>query len=203
MPNSAPEIDFWYSIGSTYSYLTVMRLPAVAERESVAIRWRPFNVRAIMVEQRNIPFRGKPEKSAYMWRDISRRAAMHGLTPQLPAPYPLDNLAFVNQVALVGMDEGWGIEFTRAAFRNWFEKGRMPDHDETLADSLRSAGQEPRDVIERASTPEIVQRLDAETRFAQDAGIFGSPSFVTGGEVFWGDDTLEDAVTWARTGRLG
>ena len=58
-------------------------------------------------------------------------------------------------------------------------------------------------MIERASTPEIVQRLDAETRFAQDAGIFGSPSFVTGGEVFWGDDTLEDAVTWARTGRLG
>ena len=72
-------IDFWYFIGSTYSYLTVMRLAEVADATGAAFRWRPFNVRDIMVEQNNRPFVGKPVKSAYMWRDIERRAALYGL----------------------------------------------------------------------------------------------------------------------------
>jgi 2-hydroxychromene-2-carboxylate isomerase len=80
-------IDFWVSIGSTYSYLSVMRLHAVAGESGVAFRWRPFSVRAIMIEQKNIPFVGKPVKLAYMWRDIERRARARGLEPRLPAPW--------------------------------------------------------------------------------------------------------------------
>ena len=79
-------IDFWVSIGSTYSYLTVMRLSAVEQETGVKFRWRPFSVRAIMIEQKNIPFVGKPVKLAYMWRDIERRARARGLGPRLPAP---------------------------------------------------------------------------------------------------------------------
>ena len=82
-------IDFWFSIGSTYSYLTVMRLPGVARATGHSFRWRPFNVRHVMVSQNNIPFKDKPEKTAYMWRDIQRRAAGYGLRPTVPAPYPL------------------------------------------------------------------------------------------------------------------
>ena len=43
-------IDFWFSIGSTYSYLSVMRLPQVVGETGVSFHWRPFNVRAIMRE---------------------------------------------------------------------------------------------------------------------------------------------------------
>ena len=68
------SIDFWYSIGSTYSYLSVMRLADVARATGVAFRWRPFNVRHVMTLQNNIPFRDKPVKTAYMWHDIERRA---------------------------------------------------------------------------------------------------------------------------------
>jgi 2-hydroxychromene-2-carboxylate isomerase len=74
-------IDFWYSIGSTYSYLTVMRLPDAAKASDVEFRWRPFDVRHVMVEQNNIPFKDKPVKTAYMWRDIERRAEAYSLTP--------------------------------------------------------------------------------------------------------------------------
>lgn len=56
------NIDFWYSIGSTYSYLTVMRLPKLEQEYGVNIRWRPFNVRDVMVEQNNVPFSNKPIK---------------------------------------------------------------------------------------------------------------------------------------------
>ena len=59
-----PLIDFWISIGSRYSYLSVMRLNSVQEASGVSFRWRPFSVRAIMIEQKNVPFAGKPVKMA-------------------------------------------------------------------------------------------------------------------------------------------
>jgi hypothetical protein len=54
-------IEFWFSIGSNYSYLSVMRLSKVTKEVKIEFRWRPFNVRRVMVEQNNIPFKDKPE----------------------------------------------------------------------------------------------------------------------------------------------
>ncbi len=54
MSQSSP-IQFWFSIGSTYTYLTVSRLHEVAASRGVTFDWRPFSVRAIMKEQNNIP----------------------------------------------------------------------------------------------------------------------------------------------------
>ena len=137
------RIDFWYSIGSTYSYLSVMRLADVAARTGAGFRWRPFNVRSVMIEQNNIPFKDKPVKSAYMWRDIARRAQLYGLQPQLPAPYPLAGLELANRVALLGMREGWGEAYTVATYRRWFEAGQPAGEAPNLAESLAEAGQDP------------------------------------------------------------
>jgi 2-hydroxychromene-2-carboxylate isomerase len=60
------DIDFWFSIGSTYTYLSLMRLPSVQQQLGVCFRWRPFNVRAIMREMDNIPFANEPVKAAYL-----------------------------------------------------------------------------------------------------------------------------------------
>ena len=73
------EIDFFFFYGSTYTYLTVMRIERAAAEAGVEIRWRPFNVREIMLEQDNIPFRDKPVKMRYMWRDVERRARGYGI----------------------------------------------------------------------------------------------------------------------------
>jgi 2-hydroxychromene-2-carboxylate isomerase len=72
---SAP-IDFWFSIGSTYTYLSVMRVGDIERQNGITFRWRPFDVRAIMTEMDNIPFTNKPIKARYMWRDIERRATL-------------------------------------------------------------------------------------------------------------------------------
>ncbi|WP_353472275.1 DsbA family protein [Salipiger sp. H15] len=194
-------IDFWYSIGSTYSYLTVMRLPAVAEAEGLEFRWRPFNVRHVMLSQNNVPFRDKPVKTAYMWRDIARRAERYGRSPILPAPYPLAGLVFANEIAHLGMTEGWGIDYTRATYRRWFEKGEPAGEEPNLSESLREIGQDPERVIERAGSEEIVHALASATADAMTLGIFGSPTFAVGREIFWGDDRLDDAIAWARRKR--
>ena len=60
------ELDFFFYIGSTYTYLSINRVEPIAAREGIALRWRPFNARAIMIEQNNRPFIGKPVKLKYM-----------------------------------------------------------------------------------------------------------------------------------------
>lgn len=197
-----PTIDVWVSIGSTYSYLTVMRLPDVARATGIAFRWRPFNVRHVMVTQNNIPFKDKPEKTAYMWRDIQRRADGYGLTPTLPAPYPLPGLVLANQVAILGAEEGWAEAYIRATYRRWIEQGQPAGEDPNLSASLTEIGQNPARVLAEAQSARITLALADATETAMKLGIFGSPTFSVGGELFWGDDRLDDAVRWARHGTL-
>ena len=191
------KIEFWYSIGSTYSYLTVMRLPEVERALGVEIRWRPFNVRRVMIEQNNIPFKDKPVKTAYMWRDIERRAGRYGLSPQIPAPYPIPGLVLANQIAALGVEEGWVSDYTRATYRRWFERGEPAGEEPNLFGSLEEIGCDPNRVLATAQSERIIDALAQATEEAMGLGVFGSPTFVVDGEVFWGDDRLEDALLWA------
>ncbi len=190
-------MDFWVSVGSTYSYLSVMRIDAAAEAAGVAVRWRVFNVRTIMVAQDNIPFRDKPVKQAYMWRDIARRAARHGLPVRVPAPYPLPQLELANRVGILGLAEGWGEAYLRETWRRWMVDGQPAGESPNLDGTLAALGLVPRDVVAAAESRAVGEALEDATDAAMALGIFGSPSFVVGAEVFWGDDRLEDALDWA------
>ncbi len=196
------RIDFWFTMGSTYTYLSAMRLPDVARAAGVSFRWRPFHLAVLLKETNHIPFADKPAKSAHMWRDIERRAAMHGIPARLPAPYPLANTERANLVAIVGMREGWGVDYVRAAYRRWFQQGEENGSDANLAASLSEVGQEPARVLTLAAGEAARTELAAETDAARAAGLFGAPSFTVGGELFWGDDRLEDALDWLREGRV-
>lgn len=192
-----PAIDFWYSIGSTYSYLSVMRLRDIERHSGVEFQWRPFNVRHVMIEQNNIPFKDKPVKTAYMWRDIERRSQIYGLEPRIPAPYPLPGLVLANQIAVLGTEEGWVEDYTRATYRRWFEVGQPAGEEPNISESLIEIGQDPTRVLETAQSERITSALAESTAEAMKLGVFGSPAFVVSGEVFWGDDRLEDAIRWA------
>ncbi|GGB08668.1 2-hydroxychromene-2-carboxylate isomerase [Allosediminivita pacifica] len=197
------HIDFWYAIGSTYSYLTIMRLPDLAAAEGLDIIWRPFDVRHVMTHQNNIPFKDKPVKAAYMWRDIERRAEGYGLPhAHLPAPYPLKHFALANRLAVLGMRQGWGVAYTRAAYRLWFLAGHPPGEEPNNTEALEAAGVDPLKAVAEAESAKIGKALQVETDLAMDLGVFGAPSFVVDGEVFWGDDRLEDAISWLHNGRV-
>ena len=192
-------IDFWVSVRSAYSYLAVSRLKSVEAAHGVAFRWRPFSVRAIMIEQDAIPFAETPVKLAYMWRDIERRARGYGLAPRLPAPYPLKEFDLANKIAVLAESEGWCADYVRAAYRRWFELGQEPGVEPGLGDG--SARARPRSGPHRRLGPDGADRGSGYKRDTEEAralGVFGSPTFVVDGEVFWGDDRLEDAVRWLK-----
>jgi 2-hydroxychromene-2-carboxylate isomerase len=198
----AREIDFWFTMGSTYTYLTVMRLGALEKSTGLSFRWRPFHLRVILDEMKHVPFADKPAKSAYMWRDIERRATMYGIPLRVPAPYPSPNSLFANVVASLGMREKWGADFVRAAYRRWFQLGQETGGEPNVPESLRDIGQSPERVLAAARGEDAHAALMAETQVAKELGLFGSPTFVVGRELFWGDDRLEDAIAWAKHGRL-
>jgi 2-hydroxychromene-2-carboxylate isomerase len=194
------RIDFWFTMGSTYSYLSVMRLADLERSTGIPFRWRPFHLLVILQDMKHVPFADKPAKSAYMWRDIARRAAMYAIPASVPAPYPAKQSVAANLVAIVGMREGWGADFVRAAYRRWFQLGQETGSEPNVSESLRDIGQDPKRVLALANSPETNAALNAETDAAKDLGIFGSPTFAVGRELFWGDDRLEDAISWCRHG---
>jgi DSBA-like thioredoxin domain len=114
-------------------------------RDASGIRfcWRPFHLLVILREMKHVPFADKPTKSAYMWRDIERRAVMYGIPASLPAPYPAKQSIMANLVASVGMRQGWGVDFVRAAYRRWLQFGQETGSEPNLSESLRDIGVEP------------------------------------------------------------
>jgi 2-hydroxychromene-2-carboxylate isomerase len=155
-----------------------------------------------MQEMNNIPFATKPTKLAYMWRDVERRAAKYGLSSQVPVPYPLKNLELANRVAVLGESEGWCSDYVRSTYRLWFVEGKEAGAEPNLSESLREIGQDPDRVIAAAKNDSVGHALEANTEEAKRLNIFGAPTFVTHGEIFWGDDRLEDAIAWHRNGTL-
>jgi len=193
------EIEFWFSIGSTYTYLSVTRIAALAKEAGASFSWQPFSVRKIMREMDNVPFPpSKKVKVDYMWRDIERRAQGYGFSARVPAPYPLGEFDLANRVAVLGKQEGWCEDYVRATYRRWFIEGQEAGGEPNLPQTLSEIGQDLSHVLERANSPDIEAAYLEQTERAQRLGIFGSPSFVIDGELFWGDDRLEDAIRWAR-----
>lgn len=194
-------IDFWFSIGSLYAYLSVMRLDRIEDMSEIRFRWRPFSIRAIMTEMDNRPA-SRPAKLAYMWRDIARRAQMYDFEFSGRPPYPLQNFDFANRIAIVGARENWCPDYVRATYRRWFLDHQEAGSEPNVTESLKEIGQDAARVTALAQSEEIGRAYDAATGEARGLGIFGVPSFVTRGEVFWGDDRLDDAMRWHDTATL-
>lgn len=199
-----PRLTFWYEFASTYSYLSAMRIEALAEKTGVKVQWRPFLLGPIFQAQgwTTSPFNIYPAKGAYMWRDMERQAQQYGLPPLKRAKTFPQNGLLAARIATIGVEAGWGPEFTRAVYHAQFAAGADITDAERLAAILDGFGLDGAALIAQAQTDQAAKdRLRAATDEAVALGVFGAPSFATeGGELFWGDDRLEDALDWALRG---
>ena len=191
------NIDFYFSIGSTYTYLTVTRILDVENKHQVKFNWKPFSVRAIMKEMNNIPFpKEKMNKVNYMWRDIERRAEGYGFFAKTPVPYPLSEFDLANQIAILGLEKDWGIDYIRLTYKKWFQEGKEPAIEPSISEVCNELKLNKDQIITDALNKEIQDKYEANTNSARENKIFGSPSFIVKKEVFWGDDRMEDAIKW-------
>ena len=192
-------IDFYFSIGSTYTYLTVTRILDFKKNHQVQFNWKPFSVRAIMKEMNNIPFpKDKLSKVNYMWRDIERRAEGYGFFAKTPVPYPLTEFDLANKLAVLGLKEGWGIDYVRLTYKRWFQEGKEPATEPNISEICKELNIDKEKVIANANSNEIENQYLKNTDSARENKVFGSPSFIVNSEIFWGDDRMEDAITWSK-----
>jgi len=199
------QLDFWFEFGSTYSYLTAMRIGDEAGARGVNVRWRPFLLGPVFGAQGwdTSPFNIYKAKGEYMWRDMARRAERYGLPfrrlPENgPGAFPQNGL-LAARMALVGLDEGWGEDFTRKVYSAEFAHGKDIADAGLLERLAVMAGAGP-DVLARAQAQANKDRLKANVDESFRLGIFGAPSFIVNGELYWGDDRLEDALDAAAAG---
>ena len=192
------KIEFWYSIGSTYTYLSTQRLTEIANKKKIEFEWCPFSVRSRMIEMENVPFMAekKRDKIDYMWRDVQRRANFYGFDAKVPAPYPLKEFDLANKVAILGKDQGWIKEYTILTYKKWFLEHLEPGSEPNLSSTLREIGLDPDKIINLAQADEIEQKYLKNTELAKNKGIFGSPSFIVENEVFWGDDRCDQITNF-------
>ena len=103
----------------------------------------------------------------------------------MPAPYPLKNFDLASQVAVLGEMEGWCPKYVRASYRRWFVEGKEVGAEPNLSESLSEIGHDPGRVIVAANAETVGRAYDDNTHEARQLNIFGSPTFVVRGELFW------------------
>lgn len=199
-PPADPTLEFWYEFASTYSYPAAMRVEDVAADAGVRVVWRPFLLGPLFYEQqglRDSPFNAVPVKGEYMWRDLARICEVEGLPLERPSAFPRNSL-LAARLATVGAAEGWIAPFSRAVYDANFARDADIADAAVLRPLLAEAGADPDTAFEAAGSEPVKAALKAHVADAAARGLFGAPSFLTpDGELFWGNDRLEQAVAWA------
>ena len=191
-------IECWFEFGSNYSYLSVMRIEALAGEAGVPLHWKPFLLGPIFRELgwQGSPFAEQKEKGDYAWRDTARRAAKYGIPFTRPTVFPRQALLPM-RVALLGAAQPWMGEFCRRIMlQNWSQDTDIDNPDAVLA-ALDGLVPDPAAVMQAAAQDANKAALRAQTSAARTLGLFGAPTFMVNGEMFWGDDRLEDALEFA------
>jgi 2-hydroxychromene-2-carboxylate isomerase len=195
--------EFWYEFASTYSYPAAMRLAPLAEQREVAVAWRPFLLGPIFAahDWRDSPFNIYPAKGRYMWRDLERTCGALGLPLKRPEPFPQNSL-LAARVALALNGEA-RAQFSREVYAAEFGEGLPISDRTTIAALLAKLGVDSDAVFQRAESDQNKALLKAECARAAQIGIIGAPCLVTeDGEVFWGNDRLEQGLDWATGDRI-
>ncbi|MGO8798520.1 MAG: 2-hydroxychromene-2-carboxylate isomerase [Roseiarcus sp.] len=200
-----PAVDFWYEFASTYSYPAAMRVERLAAERAIEVCWRPFLLGAIFAARgvTDSPFNLDPAKGRFMWRDLQRICARLELPLRRPEPFPQNSLLAAR--AALALEAARRPEFSRAVYRLEFGDGASIAERASIAAILAEMGLNAGEVLDRAASPPVKDALREETALAQRLGVFGAPTVIAAdGELFWGNDRLEEGLDWAvRVGDAG
>ena len=192
----APELVFYFDLGSPYAYLAAERLNSVLP---VPVQWRPVLLGGLFkLTGRSSWALGDYRRRQRGMAEIERRARSYGLPPLLwPDPWPSDYL-FAMRVATFAFQRGRGPEFTRTAFRQAFQEGRELSTPAHVLHAASRAGLDRAEAEAATGDAAVKQALRAATDRAHELGVFGVPTIAVGDELLWGDDRLEDAAAMLR-----
>ena len=189
--NERDSIRFYFSFRSPYSWLATERLESELGDLGVEIVRLPIYPTPELAPQlfSNDP-ESIPDKIAYIVQDVVRLARERGLTVAFPSPVDPD--WSISHAAFLGAErQGAGHRFMLEMFRKRFGEGLDLGEDIVIADVARRAGLDPDAILSAAHSEALRAEAAAGWRLGVERDrIFGVPSFVYAGKLYWGQDRM-------------
>lgn len=185
-------VEFFYGLGSRYSYLASTQMDSLQQETGCEVVWRPLSSVDLMALRPRSPFSGEPVSGQYDWdyrrRDAEMWADYYGVPYREPAPFVLDPSRFATACHIAGrfgVVEAYSRRMFVAIFANHDTVDRT--HCERIAGEL---GLDTRRFSALLDDVSIASDLRATTVEAHDRGAFGVPTFFVGDFMIWGNDRL-------------
>ncbi len=180
---------FYFDVSSPYAYLAAHRVDDVIPGD---VEWCPIAFGPLLVAIGKVPWSLTPDEVEPGRRECERRAAERGLPPiRWPEGWPAESYSVDGpRAVLAAKRRGEERRMALALYEQAFVHGRRMDDPTTIADAARVAGLDGVD----DELAEVKDELRAATDDARGRGVTGIPTVEVGGELFWGDDRLEEAA---------
>lgn len=197
MADLSPPATFYFDLGSPYAYLTAERISGLfTEAGLEQPEWQPILLGGLFRAFDRDSWANGPGRAEGI-AEVERRAAAYGLPPLAwPEPWPGDML-FAMRAATFAKQTGRTVSFALAAFRQAFAAGRDLSESDSVLIAAAACELHPRALLKAVETDGVKGALRDATDRAASLGVTGVPALVVGGEVFWGNDRLEEAVSSA------
>jgi 2-hydroxychromene-2-carboxylate isomerase len=194
---STPRATFYFDLGSPYAYLTAERISGLfTEAGLEQPEWQPILLGGLFRRFDRDSWSKGPGRADGI-AEIERRATAYGLPPfAWPEPWP-GNTLFAMRAAIFAKQTGRTVSFALAAFRQAFAAGRDLSEPDNVLIAAAACELHPNALLKAVETKHVKGALLEATERAGDLGVTGVPSLVVGGQVFWGDDKVEEAVAAA------
>jgi 2-hydroxychromene-2-carboxylate isomerase len=193
---SLPPV-FYFDLGSPYAYLTAERISGLFSEAGIEQpEWQPILLGGLFQRFGRDSWANGPGRAEGI-AEVERRAAEYGLPPLVwPEPWPGNTLVAM-RAATFAKQTGRTVSFALAAFRQAFAAGRDLTEPDTVLVAAAACELHPKAVEKAVGTDGVKIALREATDRAAEQGVIGVPSLVVDGEVFWGDDRVEEAVAAA------
>lgn len=184
-------VEFFWDVGSPYSYLAWTQLEGLKARTGVAIVLRPFLLGAVFKATGNTAPALVPAKAHYGREDLRRWRDHYAVPMRLPgeAPFPL-NTILPMRAATVALVNGHGDAFCQALFHRYWAEGHDVSEPDEVAHVAAGLGLDGAAMLEQAKSQAIKDALRATTDDAVSRGAFGAPAMFLGESLYFGNDRL-------------
>jgi 2-hydroxychromene-2-carboxylate isomerase len=186
------EIELFFDVGSSYSYLAASQMEGLTARTGVPVRWRPFLLGAVFKATGNdLPIR-VPSKARWMLHDMTLWSHHYGVPFRMPSRFPVITLR--TQRALAGVERSNDAAalpaLARALFHAYWAEDQDVTSDAVIGACASAVGLDAATVIGAIDLPETKEQLRATTDEAVRRGAFGAPAMFVGEALFWGNDRI-------------
>ncbi|MEQ1157693.1 2-hydroxychromene-2-carboxylate isomerase [Acinetobacter johnsonii] len=185
------SVEFYFDLGSPYSYLAYYRLLQIAEQQEIQIVYKPILLGGVFKATGNRSPIEIPVKGVYSILDMQRWAEYYQIPMQMNPHFPMNTLTLMRILTGVQLLHVEKFEqVLKLLFDAMFGTPQNLNEPNVLAEVLKPSGFSVEDIMSMVQSDVVKQKLITETEQAIQRGLFGAPTFFVGDEMYWGQDRL-------------